>query len=187
VGNAKTISNTDQTQLLNALFTYDLPWGKGRTYRPGGVVGALVSDWKISGITRFATGTPLGTIGATCNLPNAGGCLATYNPNFTGPVRINGEWGDGDLLGSAPPSYVDKNAVISPAAYTYGDTPPTMAFNLRNPPLVNQDFSIRREFPVLERLKFELQGEAFNAFNNVRFGGTNTTSRTPPLDVSRAK
>jgi hypothetical protein len=49
-----------------------------------------------------------------------------------------------------------------------------MAFNLRNPPLFNQDFSIRREFPITERWKVDLQGDAFNAFNNVRFGGINT-------------
>ncbi|HYP09649.1 MAG TPA: TonB-dependent receptor, partial [Bryobacteraceae bacterium] len=101
---AKTISNVDQPHILNALFTYDLPWGKGRAFRPGGITGALVNDWKISGITKFASGTPLGAIGAACTLPNAGGCMASYNPNFSGPVRINGEWGAGDLLGSNPPS-----------------------------------------------------------------------------------
>jgi hypothetical protein len=172
--NAKTVSNTDQPHLLNFLFAYDLPWGRGRTYQPGRILGAFVNDWKISGITRYATGIPLGTIGATCNLPNAGGCLAGYNRAFTGPVRINGDWGDGDVLGSNPPSYIDRNAFLSPAAFTYGDTPPTMAFNLRNPPLFNQDFSIRREFPITERWKVDLQGDAFNAFNNVRFGGINT-------------
>jgi hypothetical protein len=172
--NAKTISNVDQPHIFNAVFAYDLPWGRGHLHRPGGVVGALVSDWKISGITRYATGVPLGTIAASCNLPNAGGCFASYNPNFSGPVRINGDWGDGDQLGSNPPSYIDKNAFASPSAFTYGDTPPTMAYNLRNPHLFNQDFSLRREFPVTERWRFELQGDAFNAFNNVRFGGINT-------------
>ena len=169
--NAKSISNTDQPHLLNFLFSYDLPWGRGRTYQPGGFAGALVSDWKISGITRYATGIPLGTITGTCNLPNAGGCVASYNPNFSGPVRINGDWGDGDLLGPNPAANVSVNAFVNPAPYTYGDTPITMAFNLRNPPLFNQDFSIRREFPITERWRFELQGDAFNAFNNVRFGG----------------
>lgn len=171
--NAKTFSNVDQPHLLNALFTYDLPWGRGRMRQANGVAGALINDWKISGITRFATGTPLGTIAAACNLPNAGGCLAGYNPAFSGPVRINGSWGDGDLLGTNPPSYIDRNAFMNPAAFAYGDTPPTMAHNLRNPHLFNQDFSVRREFPITERFRFELQGDAFNAFNNVRFGGIN--------------
>jgi hypothetical protein len=48
-----------------------------------------------------------------------------------------------------------------------------MAFNLRNPNLINQDLSLRRDFPITERVKFTLQGDAFNAFNNVRFGGIN--------------
>jgi hypothetical protein len=72
-----------------------------------------------------------------------------------------------------PPT--DRNAFMNPA-FTYGDTPPTMAFNLRNPLLFNQDFSIRREFPVTERWRFDLQGDAFNAFNNVRFGGINNST-----------
>ena len=177
-GNAKTLSNVDQTHLMNMVMAYDLPFGKGRKFQTNRALGTIVNDWKVSGITRFATGIPLGTMGAACNLPNAGGCNASYNRSFSGPVRINGNWGDGDQLGSAPPSYVDKNAFVNPAAFVYGDTPFTMAYNLRNPHLFNQDFSLRREIPVFERLKFEIQADAFNAFNNVRFGGinVNTTS-----------
>lgn len=119
-------------------------------------------------------GYPAGNIGAPCNLPDAGGCLASYNRNFTEPARINGEWGSGDVLGANAPAYVDRNAFISPVAYTYGDTPPTMAFNIRNLHLFIQDVSLRRSFPITERLRFELQGNAFNAFDNVRFGGINT-------------
>ena len=172
-GNAKTLSNVDQTHVMNFVVAYDLPWGKSRKFQLNRALGALVNDWKLSAITRFQTGIPLGTIAASCNLPNAGGCNASYAAGFSGPVRINGTWGSGDQLGSAPPSYVDKAAFANPAAFVYGDTPITMAYNLRNPHLFNQDMSIRREVPIFERLKFELQGDAFNAFNNVRFGGIN--------------
>ena len=163
---------------MNLVMAYDLPFGKGRKFQTNRALGTIVNDWKVSGITRYATGIPLGTMAAACNLPNAGGCNASYNRNFSGAVRINGNWGDGDQLGSAPPAYVDRNAFVNPAAFVYGDTPFTMAYNLRNPHLFNQDFSLRREIPVFERLKFEIQADAFNAFNNVRFGGinVNTTS-----------
>ena len=40
------------------------------------------------------------SIGAACNLPNAGTCYADFNPGFTGAVRINGDYGDGDVLGA---------------------------------------------------------------------------------------
>jgi hypothetical protein len=44
------------------------------------------------------------------------------NRNLSGPVRINGDWGDGDVLGTNPPTYLDRNAFLSPAAFTYGNT-----------------------------------------------------------------
>ncbi|HYP12843.1 MAG TPA: TonB-dependent receptor, partial [Bryobacteraceae bacterium] len=133
--NAKTISSSDQPHVFNAVYTYDLPFGRDNS--GNAFVRAIVANWKISGVTRFASGTPLGTIGAACNLPSAGGCNASYNPNFTGDVRINGNWGDGDLLGPNPPRFINPDAFISPAAYTYGDTPITMAYNLRVPHLFN--------------------------------------------------
>jgi hypothetical protein len=60
---------------------------------------------------------PYGIIGASCNLPNAGGCRASYNPNFSGSVRIGGDWGSGDLLG-ARPVFLDRTAFMNPAPYT---------------------------------------------------------------------
>ena len=87
------------------------------------------------------------SIGAACNLPNAGTCYADFNPGFSGAVRINGDYGDGDVLGTTPPAYIDRNAFQSPAPFTFGNTPRTLAFDLRNPSYFNQDLSVRRDFP----------------------------------------
>jgi hypothetical protein len=175
--NAKTISSLDQTHVLNGTFAYSLPFGKG--HRLGGgnpVVAQIVGGWRVSGITRIQSGLPFGAIGASCNLPNAGGCMASFASGFSGPVRINGDWGEGSVRNTATaPAYIDVKAFVSPAAYTYGDTPPTAAKNLRQPPLFNQDLSLRRQFRVTERVTFSLQGDAFNLFNNVRFGGISTS------------
>ena len=107
------------------------------------------------------------------NLPNAGTCYADYNPTFTGPVRINGDYGDGDVLGTHPPSYIYRAAFQVPAAFTYGNTPRTLAHDLRNPNYFNQDLSIRRDFPM-SRLKLGLGIDVFNLFNTVVFGGIQT-------------
>ena len=127
----KNLSTTDIPHVWNAFYSYDLPFGKGRMFNPDNkAVRWLVSGWQISGITRYASGTPLGPFTATCNVPQAGTCWASYNPNFSGPVRINGGWGHGDVSANA---YIDKNAFISPASFTYGNTPATGAYGLRNP------------------------------------------------------
>jgi hypothetical protein len=64
---------------------------------------------------------------------------------------------------------------VSPAAYTYGNTPRTLPFGLRFPSSYNQDLSIRRSFTVRHDMRLSVGVDAFNLFNNVIFGGINTT------------
>jgi hypothetical protein len=135
---------------------------------------ALLGGWKISGITQFRSGRPLGTITGNCNLPNAGSCYADYNPNFSGPVRINGDWNSGNVLGSTPTVFIDKNAFQSAAPFTYGNTPRTMAYGLRMPSYFNQDLSIVRKFNMFEKVSMSLGADVFNVLNQVVFGGINT-------------
>jgi hypothetical protein len=164
----------DQPHVWNAMVVYNLPFGApGKAGSGNSVVRAIVKDWQVSGITQFRSGRPLGVIGAACNLPSAGTCYADFNPNFTGDVRINGDYGDGDVLGTTPPSYIDRAAFQSPPAFTYGNTPRTLAFDLRNPSYFNQDLSVRRDFRIA-RTKIGLGFDVFNLFNNVVFGGIQT-------------
>ena len=169
------IGVNDQPHIFNLIAVYDLPFGKEG--QPGGgnaFVGALVRGWQVSGITQVRSGRPLGSFVGACNLPSAGTCYADFNPAFSGPVRINGDYGDGDVLGTAPPTYIDRNAFVSAPAFTFGNTPRTMAFDLRNPGSVNQDLSIQRDFVLHAKLKLRLGAEVFNLFNTVVFGGINT-------------
>ena len=61
----------------------------------------------------------------------------------------------------------------SPPPFTYGNTPRTLAFDLRNPSYFNQDLSVRRDFPIA-RMKLGLGVDVFNVFNTVVFGGIQT-------------
>lgn len=168
----KAVGVNDQPHIMNLSFVYDSPFSDGGFLEPQNAVArALLGGWKLSGITQFRSGRPLGTIAASCNLPNAGTCYADYNPNFSGPVRINGDWNDGNILGATPTTFIDRNAFVSPAAFTYGNTPRTMAFGLRNPSYFNQDLSLVRKFAVVERFSVSLGADVFNIFNNVVFGG----------------
>jgi hypothetical protein len=167
----KTHGESDRRHVFNALVVYQLPFGRGRALNPSNaLVRGLVSGWRISSITRLRSGTPYGVIGASCTLPNAGGCRASYNPAFTGDVRINGDWGSGDLLG-ARPRFLDPAAFRNPAPYTYGDTPGAGAYGLYNPGFWNEDASVTRQFGITERLKLDFIAEAFNVTNSVIFNG----------------
>jgi outer membrane receptor protein involved in Fe transport len=168
------VGSNDQPHIWNAIVVYNLPFGaEGRAGSGIPVVRAIVKGWQLSGITQFRSGRPLGSIGASCNLPNAGTCYADFNPNFSGPVRINGDFGDGDVLGTNPPRYIDPAAFQSPAPFTYGDTPRTLAYDLRNPSFFNQDLSVRRDFQM-GQTKLGFGVDVFNLFNNVVFGGIQT-------------
>jgi hypothetical protein len=164
----------DQPHIFNAIAVYDLPFGgEGQPGNDNAVVRALVQGWQVSSITQFRSGRPIGSILGACNLPNAGTCYADFNPAFSGPVRINGDWGDGDVLGANPPAYIDRTAFVSAAPFTYGDTPRTLAHDLRNPSSFNQDLSIQRDIPVGGETKLRVGIEIFNLFNTVVFGGIN--------------
>jgi hypothetical protein len=169
-----SVGVNDQTHIFNSTFVYQVPLGKDHKLGGGSALGrSLLSGWEISGITQFSSGRPIGPIAAACNLPQAGTCYADFNPSFTGPVRINGDWGDGDIRGATPVSYIDRNAFQSPAAYNYGNTPRTLPLGLRLPNNYNQDISLRRIFTVRKDVRLSLGVDAFNVFNNVIFGGIN--------------
>lgn len=164
----KSLSTTDQTHLVNAFYAYQLPIGKGQPFNPENkVVRAAIGSWQISGITRFALGAPLGPFTATCNVPQAGTCWASYNPSFSGSVRLKGD-------GGVSP-FISASAFVSPASFTYGNTPATGAYGLRNPHFFNQDLSLTRNFQVRENLRLVFGADSFNLFNNVRLGAINTS------------
>ena len=167
----KTHGESDRRHVFNAMVVYQLPFGPGRAFNPSSLVTrGLLGGWRLSSITRLRSGNPYGIIGAACNLPNAGGCRASYAPGFSGPVRINGDWGSGDLLG-ARPQFLDPRAFQNPAAYTYGNTPGAGAYGLYGPGFWNEDLSVNRTFRINERFKVDFAAEGFNITNAVLFNG----------------
>jgi hypothetical protein len=165
----KTHGESDRRHVFNAMVVYELPFGRGRAVNPGSaVVRALVGGWRVSSITRIRSGLPYPMIGASCTLPSAGGCRASFNPAFDGPVRINGDWGSGDLLG-ARPAFLDSRAFMHPAPYTYGDTPAAGAAGIYGPGNWNEDLGVTRQFGVTERIQVDFSAEAFNVFNTTTF------------------
>ncbi|HYM05239.1 MAG TPA: hypothetical protein VEU11_01645, partial [Terriglobales bacterium] len=175
------------SHVITAFFVYRLPFGQGQIGAGNAVVERLASNWQLSGITTYGSGSGFGSIGANCNTPNAGSCYADYNPNFSGPVRINGSYGSGDLLGPHPPAFLDKNAFLSPAPFTYGSTPRTLVDGLRNPSSSNQSVSLRREFHVRESWRLEFQADAFNCSTGSGSRARRSTSRPPTSEKSAGK
>ena len=166
----KAVGGQDIPNQLVISYVFDLPFGAGHKLGSGNnVVSAIVSNWRFSGVQSYIQGTPQGVVGANCTVPYAANCYADYNSSFSGPIKINGSYGSGDLLGPNPPKFLDINAFQEPAPYTFGNTPRTMAFKLRNTTLINEDFSLSRDIKIREYMTFHFAVDAFNAFNRTQF------------------
>jgi len=166
--------------VVNFLFVYELPSGKSGLF--GGrsrVLDVITGHWQVSGITTFRDGAPLGTIVPACNVPQAGTCYASYAPGYTGTARINNSYGSGNLLGANATAYLDRAAFVSPAAFSYGNTPRTGAYGLSAPSFWGEDLSLKRSFPIHEKIGINLQMDAVNAFNIVMFSA-------PALNITSA-
>ncbi len=162
------VAPSDTPQVLSVAETYQLPFGAGHSVGAGNpVVRALVSNWQVSGIETYRSGFPLGTVGANCTLYYTGACYASFNPSFSGSERINGSYGSGNLLGpsSTITKYLNPAGFVNPGVGIYGNTPPTLAYNLRGPAYMDEDFALMRTFKLTEHTSLQFEAEAFNAFN----------------------
>ena len=174
--------SADRPHVLLGTLVYMLPFGKGHSLGGGSrAVSAIVSHWQISAVLNFNSGTPLSITGSGCVVTGVTStCIASYNPNFNGQVRINGSYGQGNVAGAGATPYINKSAFVDPAPYTFGNLPDSAAFGLFGPYLLDEDASLRREFVIHERMKLAIEAQMFNITNSVHFTapGTNIDSAT---------
>src|SRR5215469_14979443 len=172
----KSRGSIDHRHVFTTSMSYELPFGRGKSLNPGNAAArAVVSGWNVSGVFVFTSGAPLALTGTACIAGGIlGTCIPNYNPAFTGPVRINGGYGDGNVLGSSPTSYLNRSAFVAPAPYTVGNLPRTGVFGLNAPYNSSIDLSVRREFAIRENVKFAFYAAAFNIDNVVRFAAPGT-------------
>lgn len=178
----KALGSGDRPHIVIGTAVYALPFGAGHTMGSSNpIVSAIVSHWQIAGVFNFSSSTPLTITGSGCNTPGISStCIVSYNPNFNGPVHINGNYGDGNASGAGSLAYLDKSAFIDPAPYTFGNLPRSAPFGLRGPSMLDEDISVRREIAIRESVKLAFEANVFNLTNSVNFRspGTNIDSST---------
>ncbi len=142
-------------------YTYQLPFGKGRHWISRGPAAYLLGDWQLNGITTFQTGLPFTPGLANPNTNGAGGSRPDRN-------------GSG-VLSSGQRSidrWFDPTVFSRPNEIRFGNAGRNILFG---PGRVNFDMSLFKDFPIGERAKLELRGEAFNIWNTPPFGLPNAT------------
>jgi hypothetical protein len=162
----RSVSSFNIPQILTVNVVYDLPVGKGRTFSTGNkIVDYIVGNWQVNGIFTARSGQPyyVTVDGDVANTGNTGYEHANLvgNPGLSNPT---------------PSLWFNKAAFAIPATYTFGNEGRNILYSDRS---INLDFSMFRQFPVRERMHFELRGEAFNVFNHPVYGVPNKDISIP--------
>jgi hypothetical protein len=188
------VSNFDRTHIFNTLFSYNLPFGKGRFRSGTDWVNKAVGGWYVSGIVQASSGLPLtvtegdtygggtgaatmymiptvpvsqiGTTGVYSNVAGSGSVGTTGNPAKNGSGL--------NLFANPAAAFADFRPILISEDGSEGRANP-----VRGLPIVNTDLRFGKETVIRERYKTELSADFFNAFNQVSFSNP-TLSYTSP-------
>lgn len=160
-------ADTDLRHRFVVSYLYELP-----TTRHLGAFGQeAINGWHINGITSLQSGTPF-TI------------VSGVDTNFDGMNndRVN-------VIGNANLGHLSRaqkilHGTVNPAALSiptgpYGNE---QRNQFHGPAYIDTDLSIYKEFPLIQRVRFQFRAEAFNALGNVNL----LTSRTSYSSIDTA-
>jgi len=158
--NERSLSSFDTRHNFVISYDYQLPFD-----RLGGP-SRLVKGWRLSGITRFATGLPVTLVETDDNslLGTAGAgaiSLPIDTPGFTeGSLQIS------DPRSATTPYF--NTALFSPEALgTLGNARRRF---FSGPGINNWDIALLKDTLIKEGMNLEFRAELFNAFNHAQFG-----------------
>lgn len=156
-------SNFDVRHRLSVSYTYDLPFGKGRTWlADNGWVTTLLSGWQSFGIVTLQSGRPF-TVALLSEIDNSGtgrsilGFGANDRPNVVG---------NPDLSRRSPDQWFNQSAFAFPAPGTFGDAGRNI---LDGPGYQNVNASLIKNTALTESVNLQFRAEVFNLFNHPNF------------------
>ncbi len=150
--------------------TYDLPFGRGKTFLSGANrwLDLAVGGWTFNDVMILQDGAPLPITQSTNN--NSAFGNSTQRPNLVAGAKA--------CYSGSPESRLNSYfnlAAFTPTSQTaYGSEPRTS--NCYGPGYVNSDLSLNKSFKVTERVNAQFRAEALNAFNTPEFNGPNLAS-----------
>jgi hypothetical protein len=150
-------TRTDLRHAFVESWTYELPFGAGKSWlQGGGVVGQVLGGWQLNGILTARTGFPI-RLSSTSNLSGSFNLYQRPDRLRDGALPENERTHD---------RWFDTTAFAVPQAFTFG----TAGNNfLRGPGLFNVDLSLFKQFRIVEGKQLEFRAEAFNFTNTPSF------------------
>jgi hypothetical protein len=185
-------SDFDQRHMLNLVYMYKLPLvevakhinsflggddsgdgGQGPHAASPSLASTVFSNWVLSGITVYQTGTPFSVVnGASSSgisvLDNAGLALGlgadSYPDLAPRGTTCNNVLNYG--TGTFGPVLGNRCRFVAPRGLTQGSAGRNSMYN---PSRINFDWALLRDFKVWGERSLEFRAEAFNIFNNTQF------------------
>lgn len=159
-------SDYDIRNIFHTYFTYELPVGKGRTFKVNNsVLNGIVGGWNVGSIISWQSGMPFWIQGGydTFNNNDGGVILNGVTPN---QIQKNiGVY----VTPNSPyaPEWLNPkfNATSAIQPNTNPGTIGQMLF-LHGPGFFNTDISLNKVLRIHERLSLKIQGAFLNAFNH---------------------
>jgi hypothetical protein len=150
-------------------FVYNIPFFPVSNLLLKGVF----TGWQTNGVITLQTGMPF----------NVGTGTDTANTSSSGPYRPDllhapsDTCGRGSLVGCIDASAytVQDLYPASPTNFAYGNEGRNL---LHGPGAATVNFSMFKNFPIKERLKFQFRFESFALFNHTNFGNPSATFGT---------
>ncbi|MGH9822985.1 MAG: hypothetical protein ACREDR_07025, partial [Blastocatellia bacterium] len=180
-----TRADFDQTQVFNANFIYELPFGNGKRFlNHAGLLDRVVGGFELTSIFRLSTGNPVTIVDPRGTL-NRAGRAARQTPDTTlsdGQVQnLIGIFNTPQGLFFINPSVVDPKTgrasdgfgTTFPGEVFFNAAPgltgdmPRAVFN--GPRFFEWDASIIKNIRIRETKSLQLRVEAFNALNRANF------------------
>ena len=162
LGRDRANSDYVRRHQISSNLTWEIPVGRGRRFGGGfnAWLNGAVGGWRVSGISRWATGrylTPTFTNTSSFNVDNRPDVVYGVNPNLPRGQRTPQHWFNPAAF--AVPPAVDPVTGLP----RFGDAGRNIVIG---PGLFNTDMSLSKTFPVGEKRQFIVRMDMFNVTNH---------------------
>ena len=175
-----SLSSYDIPQNLAIGYGVDLPFGRNKHFlgEAHGVLGGVVSGWRVNGITTLRSGVPIGLsqyfIGSALSQLGGGQGYFGSGGLWMRPDVVSGcnKNASGSREYRATHGWFNTNCftpVPSNTVVRFGNEP-RVDPNMRQDSMDNWDFSIAKRTAITEQVYLQFTAEFFNTFNHPRFG-----------------
>ncbi len=155
---SRSLSSFDIRHNFVVSYSWAIPFNRAFRAAPK----RLTQGWQLSGITRLATGFPIG-MSQSAGDNSLTGSPNTDTPNLIGPVVTQNPHNPGP---NGPNTYFLPDAFASESLGSFG-TSSRRFFS--GPGFANWDVSMMKTTHITESMAFEFRAEFFNTFNHTQF------------------